>query len=756
VPAAVLRDSVGNLRTELTSFVGRRGELAEAKVLLESARLLTLTGMGGVGKTRLARRLGAEVQRAFADGVWEVDLAELQEPALVAATIAAALGLHESQAGWSLVTLQGALDGRRLLLVLDNCEHLLDACAVTVDALLRGCLSLHVLATSRQPLGIDGEQTLPVAPLAVPNPHHRRDLDRLEEFDAARLFVERASAASPGFVVDGQNAAAVAELCRRLDGLPLALEFAALRVRALSPAEILSRLDVLSASGSRIAPSRQQSLRSLIDWSYQLCSEAERRLWCLLSVVVGRFDVETVEHISGEHDPVPLLVELVDKSVLVREVRDGPVRYRMPVILREYGLERLAEAGLTEQARDRHLDFIVGLAHQGYLAYAGPDQQAWFDRIRHLSGDLRAAFEHALSKPGSAPLAVALGIDLLDYEVAFGSLSESRHWLKRTLRAELDDLSRARALRGIAYLAAFQGETTSLREATLLARDHPAELDWCAVTEAVIALVAGDRVTASARAEQAVTGMRERGDLHGLINALTLQVLLAGDLEATQAAADTYLALADPLGERWVRAYVLWALGLAAWRAGDLERAAELELEAMATRIAFGDRLGLIWSAEVLGWIAADQGAALKAATLLGAASQAADAIGSSVDYFSFLAENHAPCVERLRAALGDDAYATAVGSGRALLPAQVLELASGRQQPPPLAAKKPTARGPLTRRELEIAELVAQGLSNRDIAAKLVIAPRTAEGHVEHILVKLGFSSRSQIAAWVAERRAT
>jgi predicted ATPase/DNA-binding NarL/FixJ family response regulator len=750
---------MGNLPTELTSFVGRRKELAEAKGLLESARLLTLTGMGGVGKTRLARRLAVDVHRAFPHGVWQVELAEQQEPALVAATIAASLGLHEPQSRWTLGTLQEALNGRRLLLVLDNCEHLIDACAVTVDAILRGCPAVRVLATSRQPLAIDGEQVLPIPPLTSPNPSHSRDLDHLEEFDAARLFVERAGAASPGFALDRHNSLAVAELCHRLDGLPLALEFAALRVRALSPAEIVARLDVLSSSGNRIAPTRQQSLRHLVDWSYQLCSDAERRLWCVLSVVVGRFDVETAEGISGEQDLVDLLVELVDKSVLVRESFDGQVRYRMPPTLREYGRERLEESGLTPYAKDQHLAWFVELTRRAHVAYAGPDQQAWFDRIRHLSGDIRAALEHALTKPGAASSAVDLCVFLLDHEIAYGLLSEGRHWLERALRADLDDLTRARALRGIAYLAAFQGDAsaTSMTEATALAQGNPEELDWCAYTEGAVALLAGDLDTSAACTERALTGMRGRGELHGLINVLTVRVLLARDLDEAHAATGAFLAVADPLGERWVRAYVLWSLGLATWRAGDLQRATDLELEAMSLRIAFDDHVGLIWSAEVLGWIAADQGDAAKAAALLGAAAQASDAIGTSVESFAFLTENHDACVRRLRAELGDDAYAAAVARGRGLRAKEIQALASGGSSPRAVpSAPKTAARSPLTRRETEIAELVAQGLSNKEVAARLVIAPRTAEGHVEHILVKLGFSSRTQIATWVAERRAT
>ena len=761
-PAAV-RDSVGNLPTELTSFVGRRQELHDAKALLQTARLLTLTGMGGVGKTRLARRLAADVQRAFPDGVWQVELAELTEPALVASSIAAALGLHEAQTRWTISTLQDAIAGRHLLLVLDNCEHLIDSCAVTVDGLLRSCPTLHVLATSRQPLSIDGEQTLPLRPLSVPNPRHHGDLTRLEEFDAVRLFVERAGAALPGFAVDRHNQGDIAELCHRLDGLPLALEFAALRVRALSPGEIVARLDrdaALSASGSRIAPTRQQTLRNLIDWSFQLCSEQERRLWCRLSVCSGRVALATAEGICGPQDLVAVLVELVDKSVLVRESFEGQVRYRMPMTIRDYGREQLAASGEERATQLAHLSCFGQLAAAAHREYAGPDQRTWFYRIRHASSDIRTALETALGEPDGAGAAVDLVLALLDYELAY---SEGRYWLERALQTDPDDLVRARALRGTAYLAAVHSEPAgvALGEATELARrtGSAEELTWCMYTAGIVAMFAGDLAAAAVLSDEALAAMREQGDQHGLINVLTTRVLVAAmgdDLAQAQERADEFLALADTVGERWARAYVVWALAVATWRAGDLGRASELGLEAMALRLPFDDHVGLIWSAEVLAWVAADQGQAVKAAILLGAAAQAADRIGTTLQSFAFLGENHEPCAARLRAELGDDAFAAAVGKGRVLPPEQVYALAAGAPAPDEAVPTTAPARSPLTRRESEIAELVAEGISNKEIAARLVIAPRTAEGHVEHILVKLGFSSRAQIAAWVAERRTT
>jgi predicted ATPase len=341
-----LRNSAGNLPVELTSFVGRRLELAELTALLSRTRLLTLSGMGGVGKTRLARRLAGDVHRAFPDGVWQVELADLREPALLVPTIAAALGLFEQNRRWTISTLQEQLKDRQLLLLLDNCEHLIHACAVVADALLSSCPDVRILATSREPLGIGGEQTYPVRPLSVPDPEHLASTD-LGSYESVSLLLDRATAVLPGFSLE-DNRQAVAQLVTRLDGVPLAIELAALRLRALSPEQILAQFDrrYLGNTGSRTAPQRQQSLRALVDWSYQLCSEQEQLLWCVLSVFVRGFELYAAEALCadtelGGAEVTELVVGLVEKSVLVREEHAGRVRLRMPEIIRAYGLDRL-------------------------------------------------------------------------------------------------------------------------------------------------------------------------------------------------------------------------------------------------------------------------------------------------------------------------------------------------------------------------------------------------------------------------------
>uniref|UniRef100_UPI002AD1F18E ATP-binding protein n=1 Tax=Frankia sp. Cas3 TaxID=3073926 RepID=UPI002AD1F18E len=354
------RDS--RLVPDLTSFVGRRRELSEARRLLSVSRLLTLTGPGGVGKTRLAFRLTGERWRAFPDGVWAVELAELDDPELLAYTVIRALGLLDRSNRSVQATLVDHLASRHLLLVLDNCEHLVNSCAQLADAMLRSCPDLRILATSRQPLGVAGEQVLVVPPLSVPNVDQRLSGEGLTHYDAVRLFVDRAVAVRSGFALTEGNGAAVAGLCQRLDGVPLAIELAAAWLSVMSPAQVLERLGDqirLLVHGSRSAPKRQRTLRALIEWSFSLCSTEEQRVWADLSVCVGGFDLHAAEEICASGtvtsgDVANLVRGLVNKSVLVTEEYEGAVRYRMLETVRQYGRDRLQESGRMVAVLERH------------------------------------------------------------------------------------------------------------------------------------------------------------------------------------------------------------------------------------------------------------------------------------------------------------------------------------------------------------------------------------------------------------------
>src|SRR5215469_2038154 len=352
----------GNLPAELTSFVGRRGELAEVRRLLAGSRLVTLTGIGGVGKTRLALRAAAGLRRAFRDGVWLVQLDQVRDEALVAQAVAGALGLQDRAGYPPAAALADYLAGRQLLLVLDNCEHVVDAVAKLADTLLRAAAGLRVLATSRESLNMTGESVLAVPPLAAPEAGRSLSVAELARFPAIGLFAERAAQVVAGFALTEANAAAVASICRRLEGLPLAIELAAAWLPVLSPEQIDvrlgDRLGLLTRAG-RARPARQQTLRASIEWSYGLCSQPERLLWARCSVFAGGFELDAAEGVCADDRlaagrVLDLLAALAGKSILTVEHREGGARYRLPETLREFGQERLHESGEDTTLRRRH------------------------------------------------------------------------------------------------------------------------------------------------------------------------------------------------------------------------------------------------------------------------------------------------------------------------------------------------------------------------------------------------------------------
>ena len=390
----------GHLPVDLTSFVGRRSEVADTKQALAQSRLVTLIGVGGVGKTRLAVRAATDVRRAYADGVWFVDLSTLNDEELLVSTVATALELQSRSRGWAPAALARHLTERDLLIVLDNCEQVRDACAVLVDTLLRACPSLNELAMSRQALEIIGERLVAVHPLGIPDAGDTPSPDALEKYDAVVLFTERAQAVAPGFQITEENHEAVATLCRRLDGIPLALELAAARLRVLSPQQIVARLDehtALLRSGSSVAPERHRSLRSLIDWSYGLCSPEEPTRWARLAVFAGTFDHEAAEEVcAGDDLPqvlvLDLLTGLVDKSILLTEAGVDAVRYRMPETIRAFGREQLAATGEESTLRRRHRDHFARmyLAHEQWF---GPRQRELLAGMLLERDNYRAALE---------------------------------------------------------------------------------------------------------------------------------------------------------------------------------------------------------------------------------------------------------------------------------------------------------------------------------------------------------------------------
>ncbi|TMR25277.1 tetratricopeptide repeat protein [Nonomuraea turkmeniaca] len=755
------------LPSELNTFVGRRHEIAEVKRLLSEARLVTLVGVGGVGKSRLALRVGSDLRRSFHAGVWLVELAALESPELLVSSVLETLGIQDRSVRSPIEVLIEHLRDKDMLVLLDNCEHLLDECAAMVETLMRSAPGLRILATSRQALGVEGERSMPVPPMSVPDADGMApSAEAMGRSDAVRLFIERAKAVLPGFEITDANRDSVAWICRRLDGMPLAIELAAVRLRAISVQQLLARLDDrfrLLTTGSRTAMPRQQTLRALIDWSYTLCTDQERLLWSRLSVFSGGLDLEAAEHVCAGPgiDPeeiIDLVNGLVDKSVLAREEQQTGVRYRLLETIRQYGRERLRESGEEAELKARHRDWYGALAARAQQAWFGPDQVDCFARLRAEHGNLRTALDYCLTTPGEAETGQVIATALRFYWIAAGALREGRSWLDRLLAAEpAPTLTRARALLVNARLAVLQSDfevgAAMLRESQDLGRRHAdavvlAGADYVC---GLAALIQQDPAEAVALLSEAVENHRAAGDQMGVVNALMYLATAHSLLGHAEQAASLYkecLTICEAQLEHWFRSYTLWMFGIETWKQGDTARAVEMEREAIRLKQPFDDRLGIALCMEALAWMAAADGTE-RAAVLLGASQESWRSFGGPL--FGYLAGYHDTAETVARDHLGAQAFDAAFHKGTEMNPAEALAYAMGRGAP---RAKQSRDTSPLTRREREIAALVAQGMSNKEIAASLVIAQRTAEAHVEHILCKLGFTSRTQIAAWVGEQQ--
>jgi predicted ATPase/DNA-binding CsgD family transcriptional regulator len=759
------------LPRELTSFLGRRRELREVRETLSSTPLVTLTGPAGVGKTRLALRAGAELRRAFPDGVWVAELADLRDPALVAETVASALGLQDTSTRWLVSTLADFLATRRLLLVLDNCEHLLDACAVLADSLLHTCPDLKILATSREALGIGGETVLQVAPLPVPEHDPVPPPEALLRYDAICLFAERARAAWPQFEITPSNAAQVGRLCRHLDGLPLALELAAVRLRAFTVDQILEQMDRrfrLLSTGSRTGSVRHQSLRAAIDWSFALLSAPEQIAWRRLSVCAGSFDLEAAEAICEGEGLAPgavaeLVASLVEKSVLRRELSGSTPRYRMLETIRDYGRDRLQESGEEPRISRCHRAWYAELAAKVFKHSWGPSQLEWWDRAHLELPNLRAAFRSCLAEPDSAEQGLVMAANLAWYWVTKGSAREGRHWMDLLLQAAPEpSLERAFGLAIDGWLALRQVDLPKsmelLEECQTLAAElgEAATLSLALVTLGAALVAQGELDQAESllhRCLQLQEGLPDRR--YAAVSLLHLGAACSqrGDHARAIERLGQGLELCREAGDRYYLAWMLQAQGMEAWHVGDWDRAASLEAESLRLSRALDNQVGMAFSIELLAWIAASTGRAERAARLLGGLQSLWEAIPTRL--YAPYVRYHDACVAGARSALGDREFDRVYRSGKGVDADQLVALALEERTPAVAPTSGTRAPTELTARERQIAGLVAQGLSNKDIASKLVISQRTAETHVEHILTKLGFTSRAQIAAWAVEQQA-
>lgn len=768
----------GSLPAELTTFVGRRRQVAEVKRLVTMFRLVTLAGVGGTGKTRLALRAGTDLRRDFPGGVWFVDLAPLAEAGLIENAVSSALGLHDRGPGLPYHGLIDYLAGKHLLLILDNCDHLRDACAVLADTLLRHAPRLRILTTSRQTLGVTGEQVYQVPPLSLPEHNMNLSMDAVDAYEAIALFVARAQAVRPSFNLTEETMGAAVGICRRLDGIPLAIELAAARLSALSVPDLLERLEdryQILVGGSTTALPRHRTLRELVGWSWDLCSDLERRVWSSASVFSSGFDLPAAEAVCTD-DAVALstildvLTALVEKSILTADETSGHIRYGMLETLQQFGHAELVRTGRDGEVHERHRTYYAGLASQGHGAWFGGHQTALMDRMLLELGNFRVAFDTSFAMPGSLDFRLALAADLWFVWVASGRTNEGLQWLTRGLQSSPPQTPiRTRALLAYAYLSLTQDDPEkakpAIAEATAAASDaDPHNLAWANQLQAMIALAEGNLTAAQALFEDALARHRANKDLIGLADTSALLALvdaLTDRLHDAEEVSHAAIAICESHGERWLKSYLVWDLGLVAWRRGNPDDAVKFARESLLLARDLGDPVATTLCLELLAWSAEKQGDSATAAQLLGGARGVLERIGwrrSGVPIFGLagLTSFYDDCLAQLEGRMGRTTLDSLLTQGSAIGLDDVVALALGEED---TATRRPRRdrsdeRG-LTKREGEVADLVALGMSNKEVAARLVISQRTAEGHVERILNKLGFTSRAQIAAWVVGRQA-
>jgi non-specific serine/threonine protein kinase len=843
-----------NLPLALTSFIGREREQGEVQVLLEAARLVTLTGTGGCGKTRLALEVAATLVAAFPDGVWLVELAALADPLLMPNFVANALGVREVPGRSVATTLVEHLRSRHLLLVLDNCEHLIDACAALVETLILSCPRLWILATSREALGTSGESIWPVAVLSIPDlrvlPSSPEPLvAEVTRYEAVRLFVDRARLGAPSFAAMPGNATTLARICQRLDGLPLAIELAAARVKLLALEQIAERLDdcfELLSAGRRTATTRHRTLWATIDWSYDLLAEPEQVLFRRLSVFAGGFGLDAAQAVCGAS--LALLGLLVDKSlVLVDQPTQGAARYHLLETIRQYSGEKLRAAGETVAARCQHARYFLSLAETAEPWLTSRERERWVLRLDAEHDNLRAAIGWSQQEGGEIEVGLRLAGALWWFWNLRSYLSEARAHVEAVLAhpgAQGFHAERAKALTSAGAVTWLLGDyvaaRASLTASVALWRSTGDQrgLAYALILLALTELRAGEQTAATTLASESVAHFREASDPWGLawaLNNLGYITSSRGDYANAHARLTESLDRFRQLADRWGIALALSNLGYLAYRLGDYPRARDHLEESMAIFRALDHYWTIPRTLNSLGNIARCQGEHERAAQLyeqclrlcqehddhvgiavsehnLAQVARAAGDLQRAADLFvqslgTFHAQGHrhgvADClvglagvaamggrpeqaarlfgagmadrehgglplspVKRAEAerdlavvqrALDPAAFAAAWQSGQALTLEQAIEDAliidlSQISVIPRSASRVASSASPLTRREEEVVHLIVRGRSNRQIADELIISERTADSHVSHILTKLGFTSRAQIAVWAVE----
>jgi predicted ATPase/DNA-binding SARP family transcriptional activator/DNA-binding CsgD family transcriptional regulator len=803
-----------NLPAPRTSFVGRQTEMTELKRTLAMTRLLTLTGAGGCGKTRLALEVSRDLVRAYPDGVWLVELAPLSEGALIPKALAEAVGTQEQPGRQITEVLVESMRTKEQLLVMDNCEHLIEAAALLVDALLDGCPNLRVLATSREPLDVAGELNWPVPSLSVPD-GQPSTVEEMEKYESTRLFAARASYRRRHFSLTPENVRDVATICRRLDGIPLAIELAAARVGPLSVGQIAQRLDdslMLLRGGGRTAVPRHRTLRGALDWSHELLSEDEKELFGRLSVFAGGWTLEAAEAVGAggrvEEDAIlDLLSGLVDKSLVVEKPQKSGVRHRMLEPVRQYAREKLEERGESEEIRRRHAGFFLALAEEAEPRLWGPEDTEWLERLDVEHDNLRSALSWALER-GDAELGLRLAGALWRFWEAHGHYSEGKRWLEKALEkgGRASAAARAKALEGFGWLVFRAGETNRavvtaeeglelsddaglggavrakflgllgwmvevqghhaqakqlLEESLKLNRDVD---DNFGIADTLLMLGStlsslGDRKRQRQLHEEGIALSRELGyvrTLGRLLFSVGYVLLLEGDYERGVALNEEAAALYRERGYKGGLEFVLDNLGWAALLQGDPERAKTSYEESLVLCRELGDKIVASESLEGLACVAGVKGEAERAAKLFGVAEALREAVGSQrMPEEDALRE---PYLATASSQLDEAAWEEAWAEGRAMSMEQAIEYALSEEKsltPPSPESEQPSSDEPpsLTPREKEVAVLVGRGLTNRQIASELVLSEHTVHHHVTNILKKLNLSSRQQVASRLSDR---
>jgi predicted ATPase/DNA-binding CsgD family transcriptional regulator len=761
------RRRIGNIPAEATSFVGRRRELAEIRKKLSTARIVSLVGPGGVGKTRLAIRAAGELGRGFPDGAWFVELADLRDPELVITAAAAALDLRD-QALEPLQLVASHVRDKQLLLVVDNCEHVLDSATRLVAAVVRASPGVRVITTSREPLQVSGEHVVPVPPLQLPDPAAAQPMHQLRQNEAVSLFMERAAAASGTFELTVQNQVAVVQVCRRLDGLPLAIELAAVRTRTMTLDQIVGLLDdrfALLTGGGREALPRHQTLQATIDWSYDLLTPAEQSLLRRLCVFGGSFGPDDALAVSSLEErfvaELPdMLASLLEKSLLVREDIGQRAGYRLHETMREYARRKLVAASEDDLVEERCLEHYRTrcLAAVEDARYRPIEWLTWAD----LEIDnIRAVLQRSIARRDLArglDIAAAIG----DFWLTRGT-TEGVRWLDRLLEAsDAAPETEVRACYFRGWLSLLQADPPGARDwlarGVATARGAPvlSLLAQSLALSATAADASGDPAGAERFIEEA-QALTEQLDAYPakieLLQARAVHALFVGAASDTGKLSAEGVRRSRAAGDIYRLESFLRNLADVAMLAGDLDVAKADTVAALRLARDLDHRVAQYYNLSVLGWHAANTRQPLLAARLLGAAQSLG--VGSGADIIGpfepFLAQAKAAA----SSALGKQRFEAEFDAGSRMTREAAVRLGLGEPAPAPFDQGDDIEPGPLARREIEVAQLIAEGLSNKEIATRLFISGPTVATHVRNIMNKLGCNTRAQIATWVASGRA-